>query len=442
MSFKDEYAKFDKPSPEREAFVLRAILSLPKEQILNSMRTITVDGPNGTKISYKVMPDYIKIDGVRVPMSGNTAQRVADHFGLNLPTPKQVQEIYQNADVKVSAKPLSGSGVNVGGKQYSGKDVVNTGVGYSPFALAYNDKVDKQLEEQGYSGEGIVAGFAKDITPPVNGKLGLYGLFDSKGKPIQGGSGETPHDTSVHTEYGTYVRLVSPKVTVTYPDGHTEVKPASEAYQGAVARYNTPAPATGKSTQESDPTKPLPQNAPAGLAKVDQYLNELSKSIATRMVIYKMIMRYGIASFEITGNVGKDPAIKDLTPNSIPGHPPEGYEPLRGNESSAAIGAAAKHILNNSTLGDQVTFKIGDQMYIGRSEPHYHQPPPAGADPAKYPKPWGWHRGVTVFKAKAGTKAPSTINTPPEDKGTDDKGRVPFLKRLDEFLGSLDKEIG
>jgi hypothetical protein len=424
MSFKDEYAKFDKPSPEREAFVLKSVMNLPKEQILNSMKTITVNGPNGSKISYKVMPDYIKVDGVRVPMSGATAQKVADHFGLNLPTPKQVQEIYQNADVQVSAQPLSGSGVNVGGKQYSGKDVVNTGVGYSPFALAYNDKVNKQLEEKGYSGDGIVAGFAKDIVPPVNGKLGLYGLFDSKGKPIQGGNGETPHDTSLHTEYGTYVRLVSPKVTITYPDGRTEIKPASEAYQGAVARY-TPAPSTGKSKPESGPN-------PTGLDKIDQYLGQLSNQIASRMPIYDMLLRYGDAGFEIIGNLGKDPVIKDLTPNSIPGHPPEGFVPLKSGENNSAIGAAAKYILENYKLGDQITFKVKDQLYCGRSEPHYHPSPPKGESPAKYPKPWGWHRGVTVFKAKAQT-------TKPEDKAPE--GKTSFLDRVDEFLGDLDKEI-
>lgn len=421
MSFRDEYAKFDKPSPAREAFVLKSILDLPKEQILNSMKSITVNGPNGTKISYKVMPDYIKIDGDRVPMTGVTAQKVADHFGLNLPTPKQVLEIHQNADVKVSAKPLSGSGVNVNGKQYSGNDVVNTGVGYSPFALAYNDKINNQLKEKGYTGEGIVSGFAKDIVPPVNGKLGLYGLFDGKDKPIQGGNGETPHDISHHTEYGTYVRLVSPKVTITYPDGTIEVKPVSEAYQGAGARY-TPAPATAKPSQEA---------SPSGLEKIDQFLNQLSNQIASRMPLYEMILRYGASDFEIVGNLGKDPAIKDLTANSIPGRPPEGFVPLKPGENNSTIGAAALHILNNYKLGDQITFKIKDQLYCGRSEPHYHQPPPKDADPSKYPKPWGWHRGVTVFKAK---------QTTPE-KTPENKGKASFLDKVDEFLSSLEKEI-
>jgi hypothetical protein len=284
MSFRDEYAKFDTPSPAREAFVLKSIMELPKQQIVNSMKPITVPGANGTKITYKVMPDYIKIDGVRVPMSGNTAQKVADHFGLNLPTPKQVQEIYQNADVKVQAKPLSGSGVNVEGKQYSGKDVVDKGVGYSPFAIAYNQKIDKQLQDQGLKGDDqIVAGFAKDITPPINGKLGLYGLFDAKGKPIQGGNGETPHDTTLHTEYGTYVRLISPEVTVTYPDGRTETKPTGEMYQAA--RY-TPAP----QKEKGNPQPGAPMNS---IQKLDQELGQLSKQFASRMTIYKMLLRYG-----------------------------------------------------------------------------------------------------------------------------------------------------
>lgn len=433
MSFKDEYAKFDKPSPEREAFVLKSIMSLPRQQILDSMKPVTVDGPNGTKVTYKVMPDYIKIDGVRVPMSGNTAQKVADHFGLALPTPKQVQEIYHNADVKVQAKPLSGSGVNVGGKQYSGKDVVNTGVGYSPFALAYNDKVDKQLEEQGYKGDGIVAGFAKDITPPINGKLGLYGLFDSKGKPIQGGSGETPHDTTLHTEYGTYVRLVSPEVEITYPDGRKETKPSGQVYQAA--RY-TPAPhkETGD-TPHPGGTPKTPSQAPTGIAKVDQFLGQLSNQIASRMKIYERILRYGDAGFEIVGSLGKDPVIKDLTPKSIPGHPPEGFEPLKQSEVTSVIGAAAKYILEHSTLGDQITFKVGDKLFCGRSEPHFHPSPPPGADVSKYPKPWGWHRGVTVFKAK------KTTSAAPGNKNPGDKGRTSFLDKVDEFLGSLDKEV-
>lgn len=270
MSFKDDYAKFSQPSLEREAFVYKAITGLSRDQIIKSMKPISIKRQDGATITYLVMPDYIMIDGVRVPMSGNTAQRVADHFGLSLPTAQMAKEIYQHADVKVSAKPLSGSGTVVDGKTYSGSDVVNTGVGYAPFALSYNDNINKQLADKGVQSgsDQIVSGFAKDIiAPPAPGKLGLFGLFDSKGNPIQGGNGQTPHDTSVHTEYGSFVRLVSPNATITYPDGRKENKPLSDVYQ--YSRYNTP-----QKTNSAD-NKPMPPitNVPS-----KQYIPEKPKS--------------------------------------------------------------------------------------------------------------------------------------------------------------------
>jgi hypothetical protein len=290
MSFKDEYAKFTQPSPEREAFVYKAITSLPKEQILKSMKPISVKRPDGATLTYKVMPDYIMIDGVRCPMSGNTAQRVADHFGLSLPSAAMAKEIYQNADVKVPAKPLSGSGTTVGGKNYSGKDVVDTGVGYAPFALNYNDKINQQLADHGAKDGQIVSGFAKDIVaPPTSGKLGLYGLFDAKGNPIQGGNGQTPHDTSIHSEYGSFVRLVSPDVEITYPDGRKETKQTKDVYQ--ISSYNakpsdkqmTPLPPSNnpntppKQVAEYSPDKPQSGRL-SFLQRIDNFLDGLGES--------------------------------------------------------------------------------------------------------------------------------------------------------------------
>lgn len=271
MGFKEEYAKFTQPSAEREQFVLKAIKSLPKEQIVRSMKPITITRPDGTKITYKVMPDYVMIEGMRVPMSGATAQKVADHFGLSLPNAAIAKEIYDKADVKVPAKPLSGSGTTVDGKQYSGKDVVQTGVGYAPFALTYNDKINQQLSEKGAKEDQIVSGFAKDIIAPVKpGQLGLYGLFDVNGKPIQGGTGSTPHDTSVHTEYGSFVRLVSPDVTITYPDGKQENKPINEVYQ--VSRYT---PSNKPQVVGYTPSRPQSGRLQL-LQRIDNILNQFN----------------------------------------------------------------------------------------------------------------------------------------------------------------------
>lgn len=282
MGFKEEYNKFPGPSPEREQFVLRTLKSLPREQIVRNMKPITVPGPDGTKITYKVMPDYITVDGMRVPMAGATAQAVANHFGLSLPTAQMTNDIYHHADVQVTANPLSGSGVQVGDHHYSGKDVVDKGVGYAPFAAAYNDRINQQLADKGVNvgGDQIVSGFAKDIVqPPAKGKLGLHGFYDAKGKPIQGGNGETPHDTAVHTEYGAFARLISPDATITYPDGRTEVKPLGSVYTASSYNPSTPVTPPAKSihTENTPPYAPTrPQSGRAQmLQRIDEYLSQL-----------------------------------------------------------------------------------------------------------------------------------------------------------------------
>lgn len=145
-------------------------------------------------------------------------------------------------------------------------------------------------------------------------------------------------------------------------------------------------------------------------------------------------------SFQLQPSIGKDPTIRDLSRSSIPSWPPHGYMPLGKNETTSEIGAAARQILRTSELGDQVPFTIDGQQYIGRSEPHYHEPPPVGTDPSeysKYPKPWGWHRGVSVFRAKEGTQIPASENYQPSSSST--TGRMRMLQRIDDFYSSLDK---
>ena len=57
------------------------------------------------------MPDYLAVgsdaDFVRVPMTPQTAQRVADAFGCALPTRKIVDEVYRAATVRPHPRPLT-----------------------------------------------------------------------------------------------------------------------------------------------------------------------------------------------------------------------------------------------------------------------------------------------------------------------------------------------
>lgn len=204
-----------KPGPERERFVLQEIM---RRNPIKQLVPVTIPGPNGTKITYKVMPDYITIDGLRVPMSGQTAQKVADHFGMALPTRKQVDQILESAKVRIRPTPLSAGG-KIDGKYYSGQEVVSGMIGDSRSAAAYSDMIEKELRDKRYAG-GIVAGHMKDIIQPASNpdRLGLYGWHGEDDKPLEP-SVTTGHDTAVHAEYGAGARLIDEDVVVTAPDG-------------------------------------------------------------------------------------------------------------------------------------------------------------------------------------------------------------------------------
>lgn len=214
-SFKEAFLKLP-PGTEREKLVYEEVI---KRNLKTNLVPVTVEMKDGTKVTYKVMPDYITIDGLRVPMSGRTAQKVADHFGMVLPTDKMSDQIYDAADVKLRPPPLSSSGFrDKGGRYYSAEEVVKHKIGDPDAALAYSEQIEKELAQKGKS--GLVAGHMKDVIMPYDPeKLGLYGWRGEDGGLIQ--TPRTPHDTSVHTEYGAGTRLADSKVTVTTPDGRT-----------------------------------------------------------------------------------------------------------------------------------------------------------------------------------------------------------------------------
>lgn len=281
MSFRDDFAKTP-PGPKREELVYRAVLNMGKP---TDLAPVAVDGPNGTKITYYVTRDFLNTDGVWLPMTGVTAQMVADHFGMFLPTPKMSRQIYANATTKIMPTPLSASGYG----QYSAQQVVQSRIGASDAALAYSQRIADA--QQAHSGEGIIAGHMKDITqPPPSGNLGLYGWYGNNGKPVQN-SYFTPHDIYQHTEYGSGVRLVDKRVEIAYPDGRKEETTMDQLLNGPMhsAVSDTAGVATYDVSKDKaqlakiEPTKdtevagykpPTPSNS-AGRMQILQRINDL-----------------------------------------------------------------------------------------------------------------------------------------------------------------------
>lgn len=211
--FKEKFLKM-RPGPEREQLVFEEIV---KRKPLGKLVPITIDGPNGMKITYEVMPDYITIDGLRVPMSGRTAQRVVNHFNMILPTPTMVDQIWNHATIQIRPPPLSGGG-QIGDRYFSGKEVVESKIADSDSAVAYSNMIEQEIINIGK--EGLVAGHMKDLIMPqwAADKLGLYGWHGTTGKPLEP-SKQTSHDTLVHTEYGAGVRMISKKVHIVTANG-------------------------------------------------------------------------------------------------------------------------------------------------------------------------------------------------------------------------------
>lgn len=171
------------PPTEREAEIFTALAAGNMPEFLR--RLVTLSGEfadaRGTlhKVEYQVMPDYLAIgsdaDFCRIPMSPNTAQRLANLFGASLITAKISDHIYEKATIKLTP--------------FSYLPVGNANELVSKF-VEHNKQIDSQFEETGGSYGVLVAGIKKDVilssriaSQPT--KVVIYGWHRPGGKPIQ-----------------------------------------------------------------------------------------------------------------------------------------------------------------------------------------------------------------------------------------------------------------
>ncbi len=95
---------------QREAEILTEISKGNIPDFYRYLRTVRANfrdlNGNTYKCYYEVMPDYLAIgsdsDYCRIPMGPTTAQTLANLFGATMPTPKLVDDIYTNTDLKVA----------------------------------------------------------------------------------------------------------------------------------------------------------------------------------------------------------------------------------------------------------------------------------------------------------------------------------------------------
>jgi len=184
---------------DRETAIEREILSGNIPDFLRKLKPVRFSYTDKAGKLHKgtifVMPDYLAIgsndDFVRIPMTPITAQRIADRFGFIFPTTKMVDTIYNQAEVKLTPKPLP-----AGPKMVSSE---------------YYKKHNEMIERQGAPKGKLVSGHKKDIVVTnilINRpyRVAIYGWHRGSGRPIQPLSTVHPN---TYADYSHGVRLVS-----------------------------------------------------------------------------------------------------------------------------------------------------------------------------------------------------------------------------------------
>jgi len=163
---------------EREAAVEFEILRGNFPEFLRTLKRVSIHGldasSNETALTLAVMPDYLAIgsddDFVRMPMTPQTAQRIADHFGCTLPTRKIVDAIDAQAELRLEPRPMTVD-----------REAVKT-------FHDHHDIVEKQ--RSGNPLGLLITGIKKDVvlTPRIfeqPERLAIYGWRQLNGEPIQ-----------------------------------------------------------------------------------------------------------------------------------------------------------------------------------------------------------------------------------------------------------------
>ena len=189
---------------EREPIAEKEILSGNMPSFIKQFVPINVfikDSSGKTiNATYFVSPDYLSIgngnDWARFPLTPMTAQRIADSLHCFLPTRKMVDDIYQQAAVKLEPVPL-----------YAFRD--------SALIFWHHHLI---IEGQRKNRKGLIAGIKKDVVlsgkvtrDTKSNRVAIYGWHKLDGKAIQ--PLYTGH-VDWYVDYSHGIRLVSRGIKV------------------------------------------------------------------------------------------------------------------------------------------------------------------------------------------------------------------------------------
>jgi hypothetical protein len=184
---------------DREAAILKEITAGNFPDFLRTFKQVPIAAGNlhGT---IEVMPDYLAIgsddDFVRIPMTPQTAQRIADQFGCTLPTRKIVDAIDAAAEVRLAPQPLTEDRDSVAAFILSNEKIEQQRAGKPLGALAIGAKKDVVLSPRIFERPDRVA---------------IYGWRQLDGAPIQP---LTTVHVNWYVDYSHGVRLVRDQMTL------------------------------------------------------------------------------------------------------------------------------------------------------------------------------------------------------------------------------------
>ena len=188
---------------DRDGRIVEAVLSGNVPDFLRNLRPVSFTGRSASGqdmvVTICVTPDYLAVgsdrDFVRVPLGLPAALQVADRFEMMLPTPRMVDAIFSQADLRLSPQPME-----------PGAQMTSTN-----YFLRHDGLVDQQMARAGGRLGLLVAGQKKDVVLANRlsanpGRVAIYGWHRASGSPIQPLS--TVHGAQ-YADYSHGIRLVS-----------------------------------------------------------------------------------------------------------------------------------------------------------------------------------------------------------------------------------------